>query len=103
MGTKTLDQHIETTPGVVGGKPRIAGRRITVQNMVIWHEWMNRSTEEIADEYDLSLANVYAALAYYYDHRSEIDQQIKDDEAFVEALRKQTPSLVLKKLHEREG
>ena len=103
MRTKTLDQHIETTPGVVGGKPRIAGRRITVQNIVIWHEWRNRSAEEIADEYDLTLANVYAALAYYYDHRSEIDQQIKDDEAFVEALRKQTPSLVLKKLHEREG
>ena len=103
MGTKTLDQHIEITPGVAGGKPRIAGRRITVQNIVIWHEWMNMSAEEIADEYDLPLANVYAALAYYYDHRSEIDQQIKVDEAFVEALRQQTPSLVLKKLLEREG
>ncbi len=33
-----LTQHIEITPGIVGGKPRIAGRRITVQNIVIWHE-----------------------------------------------------------------
>ncbi len=101
MGTKTLDQPIEITPGVAGGKPRIAGRRITVQNIVSWHEWINKSAGEIA--YDLALAKVYAALAYFYDHRSEIDQPIKDHEAFVEALRRQTPSRVLKKLLEREG
>jgi uncharacterized protein (DUF433 family) len=32
MLTKTLDAHIEVTSGIVGGKPRIAGHRITVQN-----------------------------------------------------------------------
>ena len=32
-----LTQHIEITPGVAGGKPRIVGHRITVQNIVIWH------------------------------------------------------------------
>jgi len=74
MGTKTVDQPIESTPGVAGGNPRIVQRQITVQNSVIWHEWINRSAEEIADEVDLTLAKVYAALAYYYDHRSEIDQ-----------------------------
>jgi len=36
-----LDEHIEITPGVAGGKPRIAGRRITVQNVAIWHERMS--------------------------------------------------------------
>ena len=30
-----LSQHIEATPGVCGGKPRIAGHRITVQNVAI--------------------------------------------------------------------
>ena len=100
MAVKTLDRHIEVTPGVVGGKPRIAGRRITVQNIVIWHEWMARSADEIASEYDLTLADVYAALAYYYDHRTEIDKVIKSSEAFVEALRQQIPSKVAQKLHE---
>ena len=33
MTTETLNQHIEITPGVSGGKPRIA-----VENIVIWHE-----------------------------------------------------------------
>jgi uncharacterized protein (DUF433 family) len=94
MAIKTLDRHIEITPGVAGGKPRIAGHRITVQNIAIWHEWMGRSADGIASEYDLTLADVYAALAYYYDHRPEIEEAIKESESFVEALRQQIPSKV---------
>jgi len=41
----------------------LAGHRITVQNIVTWHERMGRSADEIAADYDLSLADVYAALA----------------------------------------
>ncbi len=101
MVIKTLDQHIEITADVVGGKPHIAGRRITVQNIVIWHELMGRSADEIANEYDLTLADVYAALAYYYDHRLQIDDAIKDSKTFIEALRQQTPSKVSQKLYEQ--
>ncbi len=103
MGDKTLDKHIELTPGVAGGKPRIAGHRITVQNIAIWHERLGKSADEIAAEYDLTLADVYAALAYYFDHREEIDQAIKEGEAFAEALRQRTPSKVRQKLQERTG
>ena len=103
MTTRTIDQRIEIRPGVASGKPHIAGRRITVQNIVIWHEWMGRSADEIAAEYGLTLADVYAALAYYYDHRLEIDEAIRDGEAFVEALRQQIPSKVVQKLYERKA
>lgn len=101
MVTKTLDQHIESTPGIAGGKPRIAGHRITVQNIVIWHERMGKSADEIATEYDLTLADVYAALAYYFDHRSEIDRTIEESAAFVEALRKRSPPKLRQKLQEQ--
>ena len=100
--TKVLDDHIEITPGVAGGKPRISGRRITVQNIVIWHERMGNSVDEIATEYDLSLADIYAALAYYFDHRAEIDASIREGETFVEALRERTPSKLSRKLAARE-
>ena len=83
----TVSGHIEITPGVAGGKPRIAGHRITVQDVVVWHERLGLSADEIASEYGLSLAEVYAALAYYYDHREEIDRSARADEAFVAALR----------------
>ena len=92
MTVQTLDRYIEITPGTVGGKPRIAGRRIAVQNIVIWHEWMGLSADEIATDYDLSLAEIYAALAYYYNNPKEIDQAIKDSQAFVEEMKKQIPS-----------
>lgn len=72
--TPTL--HIVTTPGVAGGRPRIAGHRIRVQDVAIWHERLGMSPDEIADEYDLSLGQVYAALAYYFDHRDEIRREI---------------------------
>lgn len=87
----------------VGGKPRIAGHRITAQNIVIWHERTGKSVDEIAAEYDLTLADVYAALAYYYyDHRSEIDRDIDESKAFVKALRESTPSKLKQKLYGTE-
>lgn len=98
-----LTQHIEMTPGVAGGKPRIAGHRITVQNIVIWHEHLGMDTDEIATEYGLTLADVFAALAYYYDHHAEIDASIRDDEVFVNELRQQTPSTLKKKLKKKLG
>lgn len=101
MATRKLDHHIEVTPGIAGGKPRIAGHRITVQNVVIWHERMGKSADEIAAEYDLTLADIYAALAYYFGHRSEIDQAIEESNAFVEALRQSTPSRLRQKFQEQ--
>jgi len=77
---------------VAGGKPRIAGHRITVQDVVVWHERLGKSADEIADDYDLTLAEVHAALAYYHLHREEIDLSLRESEAFVEAMRQATPS-----------
>ncbi len=103
MTPTTLDQHIEKTPGIAGGKPRIAGHRITVQDIVIWHERLGRSADEIATEYDPTLADVYAALAYYFDHRPEIDRAIEESNAFVEALRQRMPSKLQQKLRTHES
>ncbi len=92
--TAVVDRHIEISADIAGGKPRIAGHRITVQNIVIWHERMGRNIDEICAEYGLTLAEVHAALAYYFDHQDEIDQRIEDDEAFV-AMRRERVSSVL--------
>ena len=97
-----LDRHIVISLDVAGGKPRIADRRITVQNVVIWCEWMGLSADEIAADYGLILSDVYSALAYYHDHRAEIDRAIQEDHAFIEELRKMTPSKLPEKLRARE-
>ena len=59
MTTPILDRYIDHTPGVAGGKVRIAGRRITVTDIAIWYERLGRSADEISSEYDLTLAEVY--------------------------------------------
>lgn len=92
-------EHIEITPGICGGKPRIAGHRITVQNIVVWYEQMGMSPEEIVESHpSIGLADVYAALAYYHDHKREIIDRMNADEAFVEELRAQSPQSRFQKL-----
>ncbi|MDQ2921815.1 MAG: DUF433 domain-containing protein [Acidobacteriota bacterium] len=90
--------YIETTSDTRGGKPRIAGTRITVADVVLMHRRMGRALEEIAGTYDLSLPSVYAAMAHYYEHKSEIDESLDQEEAFAEAFRKNNPSLLREKL-----
>jgi uncharacterized protein (DUF433 family) len=86
----TLNSHIEITPDICGGKPRIAGHRIRVQDIAVWHDVQGQSADEIVSRFpQLTLADVHAALAYYFDHRDEIVRQMREDSEFVEALKSQ--------------
>lgn len=94
----TLNRHIEITPGIRSGKPRLAGTRITVADIAIMYLQMGQSLEEIAGKYQLSLAAVYAAVAFYYDRREEIDRRTAEAEAFAEAEKQKHPSLLQEKM-----
>jgi uncharacterized protein (DUF433 family) len=97
-------EHIETTPQVCGGKPRIAGTRIRVQDVYVWHELQGQSADEIVSNFPhLTLADVYAALAYYWDHRDQIQQQMKAEDALVEAMKLTYPSKLPEKLKARDA
>ena len=93
-----LERHIEIKPDICHGKPHIAHSRITVADVVLMHLRLGQTLAEIAGKYDLSLATLHAAMAYYYDHRTEIEQSIEEDEAFAEAFRRDNPSLLHEKL-----
>ncbi len=98
MTALTLDRHISTTPGIAGGRPRIAGHRITVRDIVVLHLQLGKSVDEICADYALGLAEVHAALAYYFDHRAEIDQDIKAGDAFVAGQRASRTSILEQRL-----
>lgn len=100
MSTLFVDGHIEIDSAIAGGKPRIAGHRISVQDVVIWHDRLGRTADEISSEYGLSLGDVHAALAYYFDHREEIDRAIAESDAFAESLRQRTPSKLPARIRE---
>lgn len=86
MSTSLID-HIESREGVCGGKPCIAGTRIRVWDIHVWHDLRGQSPEEIVALYpQLSVADVHAALAYYLDHQQEIDAQALAEQAEIARL-----------------
>ncbi len=83
-----IREHIVCTPETCGGQPRIAGTRIQVKNVVIWHERMGQTPTQIVSDYPhLTLADIYAALAYYHDHREEINAKIQSERREYEDLK----------------
>jgi len=88
--------HIVCTPGIVAGEPRIAGRRLRVRDVVAARDLGGFTPEEIAATIypDVSLAEVYAALAYYEDHREEIDRAARYEAGAVDEFRRLHPELV---------
>lgn len=93
-----LDRYIVTTPDIRGGKPHVAASRITVAEIVLMYLQLGQSLEEIAGRYDLSLASVYAAMAYYYNHQATINDTIAQDRAAAEAFRSNNASPLQAKL-----
>lgn len=78
--------QIVSSPDILGGKPRVEGRRIGVDQIayhVIYQGWQLRELEEA---YDLALAEIYAALSYYHGNREEIDNLISENIEDGEAL-----------------
>lgn len=64
--------EIVSTDGVLGGQPRIAERRISVVQIVEWIQEEGIEPETVAAEFDLELASIYRALAYYYENVEEL-------------------------------
>jgi uncharacterized protein (DUF433 family) len=67
---------ITQTPGICGGRPRIAGTRTAVQTVVIDFNAGMTPEEILAERPHLNHAQIYAALAYYYAHKRAIDAEI---------------------------
>ena len=89
-----LNKHIEKTPGVCGGRACIAGHRIRVMDIVAYHEKWGRCADEIVAIFPgITFADVYAALAYYHDHREEIEASFAESRMWDEYGRIQPSKL----------
>ncbi len=92
-------QHITKTPGVCGGRACIVGHRIRVMDIVVWHEKRGYTPDEIVQMFPgISLADVHAALAYYFDHREEIEQDLREEAETSRGLQPKFPSKLWEKL-----
>ena len=57
-------------------------------DVYVLHERQGKSADEVVAAYpELSLADVYAALTYYFDHKAEIDAEMKAADEYAAALK----------------
>jgi len=81
---------VVTTEGVLGGKPRLDGRRVSVLQVAELVLDCNDDPADVADQFDLSLAEVHEALAYYYNNVDEIETYRRRREELLETLKKES-------------
>ena len=87
-------------------RPSVDGTRHRVIDIAADHASLGLSPKEIVAQYpDLTLAQVHAALAYYYDHQAAMDATLLADQREAAKLRKQHtphPKLVAARMHRAE-
>ena len=102
--SQTIVERIVSKADVCGGSPCIAGTRIHVQDIYVWHELQGRSADEIVSDFPhITMADVYAALTYYWDHRDEIQRQMHEEDAFVAEMKAKHGSPLKEKLAANNG
>ena len=82
--------HIARDEGICGGHPRIAGTRLKVQHIALEYEYLGWAPDQICDAHpEIGLAEIHTAISYYYEHKNEIDEAIRQDREFAEQMRKE--------------
>lgn len=85
----TVYPHIAFTPA---GKPYVEGTRIKVELIATVYS-TGVSAEQLAEDYPpLTPGQVHSALAYYFDHKDEMDRQIAEGDRLVEEIRAEVDS-----------
>ena len=75
-----------------------------MQDVFVWHELQGQSADEIVSRFpQLTMADVYAALSYYWDHRDEIQREMQAESDLVTRLRQQSVSPLAEKLAATNG
>jgi uncharacterized protein (DUF433 family) len=87
--------HIERRADVCQGKSVVRGTRIKVSQIVLEYERLGWTPDQIVDAHPhLTLAQIHAALAYYYENQAEIDAELRNAEEQVAELRRLYPPKV---------
>jgi uncharacterized protein (DUF433 family) len=82
-------EGIVATDDVMGGEPRLEGRRIAVRQIAELVLDGGLTATDVADQLDLPLADVHLALAYYYANHEEMEAVRDSYEARMQSAREQ--------------
>jgi len=78
---------ITTDPNVRSGRPCLIGTAIEVTAIAIENIFNRHTPEELSADYRVPLSHIYAALAYYYEHKTELDDLMRKNDEIAEAYR----------------
>jgi uncharacterized protein (DUF433 family) len=96
---RNKDVDIVRNPKVRGGAPVVGPTGVRVMDVAVRYEVLGMSPEEIASALPhLTLAQIHAALSYYYAHKAELDREWKAALRRTGTLRKRSTSLLERKL-----
>ena len=84
-------------------RPIIAGTGLKVLILVREHLELGLSPEQLTRQHeDLTLAQAYAAVAYYYEHREELDAALRRQDDELHRILQTSPNeLILRRLREK--
>jgi uncharacterized protein (DUF433 family) len=103
---QTVATHIEIRQNRSGqDRAYIEGTRVRVQDVAVMAEYHGRTPDQIVDALPhLTLGQVHAALSYYFDHRADIQRELREDEDFVAQVRAVSGTSILEqKLKAKSG
>ena len=79
-------EAVVTDPTIRGGRPVLAGTRITISDFAAAYQSEKLSVDQMTERFHLQLWQTHAALAYYYRNQAEIDSEIRSNEEEAERL-----------------
>jgi uncharacterized protein (DUF433 family) len=87
MTAKVLSiDFVVSDPEVRGGQPLIMGTTLRVSDLAAYHTLAGLTPEQLSVQFDIDLARVHAALAYYYQNKAAIDAEIRSNAGQAEIL-----------------
>jgi uncharacterized protein (DUF433 family) len=72
-----IEAVVVSDPDIRGGKPLVAGTTLRLSDLAAYHTLAGLSPDQLSAQFDLDLAQVHAALSYYFRHKAEIDAEIR--------------------------
>lgn len=81
-----IDRLLDMDPEIYDGWVRIRGREVTVSRLGFQHIDEGMTPAELAEDWEITLAEVHAALAYFFAHQEELERQVEEYNAETERV-----------------
>lgn len=96
---KTGHPYISIDRKLSEGIPVLKGTRIKVLDIATRYELMGMSPDDIVNDYpQLKLEQIHDALSYYYENKNIFDNKYREEQAFLQQLKKSYPSKLKAKI-----